>query len=1115
MGFFDVARSYLDPQDEYEAELEGTARKRPRPFQLAGNPEDEKKAIEQTAPELQGYGPRFLHGLTHDLGDLGTALASPIYYGARELYRTVRDPEAQAQKYSDVLSGIAADPYGTAERVGGAIAEGFVEPYRKREGEGISDVVARNVLDRPLGTLMDLSAAVGIPAGIGESLGVKGAKVFADAAASLDPLTLAKKTLTGTLRTRAPDAIARMEAGSAIADLAAQQATKAQFEHQAFAERSAKVFEGLEPHEKALFFPYVEGRLKAMTMADGVPVPGVHELDPTGQWTLRGVNPDTIGKLEAAKQQYMPILDEFETRMGYVPEQFAAAQVQKMQQFLTESGEDVLSPHNQQLTVDHYQQSLQEAQAAQKARRTLSTRTALDAQKTREFNAKVEKLKLEQGAEAAKDYASRYPVTPTTPDEALEVMGPQGGVYFPHSGEVFTHDQVTFGNVLTKVRESVPYKNNTGALFRSGALEQMDPEKALLRTYMAMRGGVGRAEILDHIGQQFGEKLEAGYKFGTDPDFRAGTHQLLRPGILHQEGALNENLQELVQSLLRHGDDPAVASMSIDDLVKQAASKIDETYPIRADAPVYKIRKGTADAIAAFTKSFEPSTNPLVQMLDSTGDPFNYITLNMRPARILNNVIGNTTFQILQGIHPFSTTGIGAMSDLVSAVAYKAGLTSSERGRRLAQVFDLPGVATGGLSSELGGYEARTAKFLKENPIAKMIGGKQFATYAAKMQQLNEHVETTARALSTLFELRKGAPETLGRMATAAKSTMDLGEQLTHLKSLGVGALDDASYAAALKNVNRFLNDYGRTTATERGMLRRIFPYHKFYKHSLELALRTPFEQPAKTALLRSLGKAAQRDFHDTLSAWGFDPGSMVPPWMQSSVPVDIADDGDGRGPHVKMLNLQGPSPFSLLSAASQGDPGQEGLAALHPAVKAALEVGLGINLFTMQPFEGPSTTFGNKGVDPLTGLVNESNIRPGPISQFMKQFFPVQLTRDLVAQGRQPYDSASLKDMIAAIVGDHEGTAFKVNERGEAVRRPRSNPFARLFISVPQTLESPTEKQLRGQTATITEQFRDIGRARPDLQPLLRERLHAAAEERRRKRDEEGKPYRVKPRRE
>lgn len=1115
MGFFDVARNYLDPQDEYDQLEEGTARKRPRPFLLSGNPEDERKVIEQTSPELQGYGPRFLHGLTHDLGDLGTALASPIHYGARELYRTVRDPEAQAQKYGDVLKGIAADPYGTVERVGGAIAEGFVEPYRKREGEGLSDVVARNVLDRPLGTLMDLSAAIGIPAGAAESLGVKGAKVFADAAASLDPLTLAKKAATGTLRTRAPDAIARMEAGSAIADLAAQQATKAQFEHQQFAERAHAVFADLEPHEKALFFPYVEGRLKAMTMADGVPVPGVHELDQTGQWTLRGVDPTTLEKLATARDRYMPILDDFEARMGYQPEQFAAAQVEKMQKYLTEQGEDALAPHNKQLTIDHYNQSLQEAQAAQRARRTLSTRTALDAQKTREFNAKVEQLKLDQGAEAANDYASRYPVKPTTPEEALQVMGPQGGVYFPHSGEVFTHDQVTFGNVLTKVRESVPFKQNTGALFRSGALEQMDPEKALLRTYMAMRGGVGRAEILDHIGQQFGEKLEAGYKFGTDPDFRAGTHQLLRPGVLHQEGALNEHLQDLVSTLMRHSDDPAVAAMNVDDFVKQAASKIDQTYPLRADAPVYKIRKGTADAIAAFTKSFEPSTNPLVQMLDTTGDPFNYITLNMRPARILNNVVGNTLFQVLQGVHPFSSTGIGAISDLVSAVAYKAGLSGSERGRQLAQVFDLPGVATGGLSSELGGYEARTAKFLKEHPIASMMGGKQLAAYGAKMQQLNEHVETTARALSTLFELRKQTPGLLARMASSAKTTMDLGEQLTHLKSLGSDALADVNYSAALKNVNRFLNDYGRTTATERTMLRRFFPYHKFYKHSLELALRTPFEQPAKTALLRSLGKAAQQDFHDTLTAWGFDPSSMVPPWMQSSVPVDITDDGDGRGPHVKMLNLQGPSPFSLLSAASQGDPGQEGLAALHPAVKAAIEVALGVNLFTMQPFEGPATTFGNKGVDPLTGLVNESNIRPGPISQFAKQFFPVQLVRDLVAQGRQPYDSASLKDMIAAIVGEHEGTAFKTNERGEAVRRPRSNPFSRLFVSVPQTLEAPTEKQLRGQKATITEQFRDLGRARPDLQPLLRERLRAAAAERRRKQAEEGKPYRVALRRE
>ncbi|HEX2550730.1 MAG TPA: hypothetical protein VHK64_03985, partial [Nocardioidaceae bacterium] len=75
---------------------------------------------------------------------------------------------------------------------------------------------------------------------------------------------------------------------------------------------------------------------------------------------------------------------------------------------------------------------------------------------------------------------------------------------------------------------------------------------------------------------------------------------------------------------------------------------------------------------------------------------------------------------------------------------------------------------------------------------------------------------------------------------------------------------------------------------------------------------------------------------------------------------------------------------------------------------------------------------------------------------------------------------------------------------------RPKANPFARLFIPVPQTLEAPTEEQVRGQRATITEAYRKLGRARPDLQETLRERRRAAAAERR----GQDRPYRVAPRR-
>jgi hypothetical protein len=392
-----------------------------------------------------------------------------------------------------------------------------------------------------------------------------------------------------------------------------------------------------------------------------------------------------------------------------------------------------------------------------------------------------------------------------------------------------------------------------------------------------------------------------------------------------------------------------------------------------------------------------------------------------------------------------------------------------------------------------------------------VLGGKQLAAYGETMGRLNEHVENSARALSTLFELRKQSPGLLSRMAGSAKTTMDLGDRVAELAGQGAKALDDADYAGALKNVNRFLNDYGRTSAVERTVLRRLFPYQKFYRHAVELAVRTPFEQPAKMALLRTIGKAARQDFEETLSGWGFDPTTMVMPWQQSAVPISVDTDPETGLPVVRMLNLQGPSPFSLLDAS--GDPGQEALGALHPAIKAGLEVALGVNLFTMKPFQGPTTPYSGREVDPATGLTDAARVRPGPIAQFAKQFFPAQLARDLLAGERQPLDTASLLDQILADVNATPGTAYKVDARGEAKTRPKANPFSRLFVPVPHTLEAPTKEQLAAGKSDLTAQYRKVGQARPDLQETLRERKRAAALRRREREAEAGQPYRVRPR--
>ena len=62
---------------------------------------------------------------------------------------------------------------------------------------------------------------------------------------------------------------------------------------------------------------------------------------------------------------------------------------------MLKQGIDPLSPEGQQRSMDLFAAKTEEARIAADSRRTISTRTSLTAAKTTEFNAAVEKLKLE------------------------------------------------------------------------------------------------------------------------------------------------------------------------------------------------------------------------------------------------------------------------------------------------------------------------------------------------------------------------------------------------------------------------------------------------------------------------------------------------------------------------------------------------------------------------------------------------------------------------------------------------------------------------------------------------------------------------------------------------
>jgi hypothetical protein len=316
-------------------------------------------------------------------------------------------------------------------------------------------------------------------------------------------------------------------------------------------------------------------------------------------------------------------------------------------------------------------------------------------------------------------------------------------------------------------------------------------------------------------------------------------------------------------------------------------------------------------------------------------------------------------------------------------------------------------------------------------------------------------------------------------------------DRVDELAKMGVEAMNEPALKAATKGMNRYLNDYKRTTAFERSVGRHVWPYHKFYKHSAELLVRFPFESPVKGQLARAIGGAAINDAKEILKGFGFDWDTMVPEFLRDSIPISKTEGPDGS-PQVLMLNTKGPNPFSFMAG---NDVGEQGIGALHPLAKIAIEQATGINMFTREKFQGPLSTFGGRKVDPQTGEIVEDYERPNLADHYLRQFWPYQTLRDLAAHGRVANDTATLLDML----GKGSPGTYQVDDRGLQRRKNQpfgaATPLVRAFGPVPQTLQMPTKKQTAAHRAIASSQFADLLQQYPERREQILAALRASAQ--------------------
>ncbi len=1102
MGFsFDdiLDDDYFDNEPEEERPLVGPHVRRPLGVSEAVG----RETIKQVQPELEGHSVTgFVSNLAKDAGEFATGMFTAASF-------PVLHPQRTFEAFSH--------PIDTAKFLGNAVVEGDKEDFTPREGESVPGMLLRRAYEKPFSTLMDASmvAQAGF-GGLGIAAKVAGAERAADIAgalakraARLDPISLALDARTTLYRKRMPDRIAAIQTTEDVTNAIAERQANQRWARDQAKQEVNQALGGLNPAELAVFHPYVAGRFVADEW-------GPRVMEYTGEWApMKGqmIRPEA---LEAARQQYLPIKQKLNRLLEREPDQIAQVMGEKAtndaRKFLGDHF-DPMHPAVRDYVDNEVQASLLKQEHIEMKRATGEVRTALDLAKERAFNTKLEEARALNLVDSLDEARMMVPSPePTTIKEALEAMGPQGATYFPHTGEVYGREQSTIHNIAEKLGEASIYKENEMAMFRAGLVDQSDPVKALLRTFRVFEQGDTFAKMAldamekgaDDPGNAIERMTGKGWRWSLDKDVRAGTHQPVHLGRLMLDDVAEDEAQKLLTRLLETSDESAEVNWH--DTITKLVGGMEKHGPqLKGDVPIFKVPTSVVHSLKALRNQMEPATSPVTHALDNLTQHWNWFTLNTRVARILNNVIGNAGFAAMQGAHPFSVKGMQAWVAMGRAMGAKAGLLTDDVSRQYAKVFDLPGIRSGGLqagisaATDISKIGEKFASKGKLNPL-RYVG-----KWGETMARVNQNIESAFRGASLFFELSPGALDHAKRAVGHGVESMALGEQIERLSQYGADAMKLPEYKSALNQVNRYFHNYDKATPFERKIIRNIFPYAKFFRHSVELGTRFPFEHPLKGQVMKRLGDTAIRDTKQQLKEWGFDWESDVPAHMQDSIPMYLDEDPETGEKRVWMYNTKGPNPFSALS----GYVGEQAIQMLNPVVKAAIESTIGINLFTRERFRGAVSTFVGREVDPRTGQITESFNSPGFGESFLRQFWPYQAVRELVANGRIPTDTATLLDM-AAHGGEGNMSAWEYGDNGYPRTKPqrfgRLTPFVRTVMPAPQALQPRTKSKKSADRGIINSQLNDLYQRAllPDRERIL-EAITESAQRVAARREEEG----------
>lgn len=364
-----------------------------------------------------------------------------------------------------------------------------------------------------------------------------------------------------------------------------------------------------------------------------------------------------------------------------------------------------------------------------------------------------------------------------------------------------------------------------------------------------------------------------------------------------------------VASVVGRGGDPEGALASaFEDAAKRR--NFEAAAAAIKKSPVYVVNRAVMERMR---QEFRPTSNAIRLFYDHPTDYWRAMVLAGRPAWIVNNTVGNVTFNGLAGVGPGHYAAALDQRYLAKTPESLNGLTFTSAEGAAARLGPAANTPVGQL------YQ-----WLEKQPVAKQLG-----SYVDMMNSKNQAIESYFRNANYLKQADKIA------RSNYVKRTGD--KFLSAYKLLDeMDTLTPVQVEQAIKGVNFFLNDYGALNPTERAVIRRVVPFYNFAKFSLRLQFQLPDRYPGAALMLNQLARLGNE-----AAAYDSHP---LPDFLRGRGIVDTGQSFDVDGKRYRAYaSTSGSNPF-MFNAPSGGevsfDPSsmlQTALSSAHPWVQRLL----------------------------------------------------------------------------------------------------------------------------------------------------------------------------------